>query len=97
MRFEVLAELEMSLSFFLVVTLCVFACGSQGFGETYCPFLTAASILRVEAVGFSETLVSTYKSTCCHNPQYYRLLQRCENLNYHCLMQVCEVTVEKEL
>jgi hypothetical protein len=50
---------------------CILVDTYQRFGETYYLHLHGfnAEAMKVEEVYFSETLVSTYESTCHHNPE----------------------------
>jgi hypothetical protein len=63
MRYEVVMAMKMSLLVFCVATSCGHVGSYHHFREHN------ASIFRAEVVYFSETLVSTYKSTLCYNQE----------------------------
>jgi hypothetical protein len=67
--FEVLTAVKMSVFIFWVVTPCGPVGRYQSFGETYCPHLQgrAEAAPKMEAVRFSETLVSSFKSIRRYN------------------------------
>jgi hypothetical protein len=72
----------------LVVTPCSLFCSYQLFGGPYCLHLLIY-IPKMEAVCSSETLVTTYKTTRCNNPDGH-------NLNFHFFLffsvPVCAIT-----
>jgi hypothetical protein len=51
-----------------VVASCRLICGYQGFGEAYCHQLQGWSPIDGKYI-FSEKVVSTCESICCHNPE----------------------------
>jgi hypothetical protein len=70
-RFEVLVTVKMPFVVFWVVAPYI---SSLVHGQT-------SSVLKMEAICSSETSVSTYKSTSCHNPEDQN--QQC-SFNYRC-------------
>jgi hypothetical protein len=64
-------SLNMSILLFWVVTLYGLVGRYQRFREIFCLHCPASS-LKMETVFFSETLVSTYKSTWWHNPEEHQ-------------------------
>jgi hypothetical protein len=57
-------------------------CGHQAVAVVGRQWLSPCSVLTLETVCFSESMVSAYKSTWHYNPQHWHLHQ-CQNLNYH--------------
>lgn len=64
---------------FWIATPCRLVDIHQRFGGTYCPLFWTSS-LKMEMVSFSETLISTYESTQCNNPEQHCYLHVRENL-----------------
>lgn len=85
---------KVEIEIFWFVTPCSSVGGEQYFGGACCLHLRPtsnplyltllASILKMEVTHPSETLISTYKRTHCHNPEDYMELPYSRVLQMNC-------------